>query len=183
MVCQTVPRKESGFTLWLTGLSGSGKSTLARIVGLEAGARGRKVEILDADEVREHLFPESGLIRQERYNQIKRVAYLAKLLSRNGVLVISAVPSPYREMREYVRAQHSGNFIEVFLKAPLETCMARDVRGHYQKALTGGIRWFTGITEPYEEPLDPELIVETHRATPEESARRIIRKLEALGYL
>ncbi|MTV48909.1 adenylyl-sulfate kinase [Heliobacillus mobilis] len=183
-VCNhSVPKKQQGFTLWLTGLSGSGKTTLAKMITQEVQARGRKVELLDGEDIREYLSPESGFTRQERYVQIKRLGYLTKMLSRNGIAVIAAELVPYREMREIIRAQHEGNFIEVYLKAPLETCIARDVRGFYQKALTGGIRWFTGIIDPFETPVDPEVVVETHRDTPEHCTRRIIRKLEELGYL
>lgn len=173
---------ERGFTLWFTGLSGAGKSTLAGAVAAELRNRGVRVEILDGDEVRENLSKGLGFSRADRDTNVRRIAYVAKLLTRNGVGVITAAISPYREAREEARRQ-IGNFVEVYVKASLEECIRRDVKGLYQKALAGQIPQFTGVSDPYEEPLNPELVVETERETVAESAARVIRRLEELGYL
>lgn len=173
---------QKGFTLWFTGLSGAGKSTISKIVEAELKKRNRKVEILDGDEVRENLSKGLGFSKEDRDTNIKRIGYVARLLARNGVAVITAAISPYREVRDQVRADNQ-DFVEVFVKAPLETCIERDVKGLYKKALTGEIKQFTGISDPYEEPLNPEVMVETHLETPEQSAAKIIAKLEELNYL
>ncbi|WP_238134301.1 adenylyl-sulfate kinase [Calderihabitans maritimus] len=175
-------QEAKGFTLWFTGLSGAGKSTLAHLVAEELRRRGRKVEILDGDEVRENLSKGLGFSKEDRDTNILRIGYVARLLARNGVIAIAAAISPYRETREKVR-EANGDFVEVFVKCPLEECIRRDVKGLYQKALKGEIQQFTGISDPYEEPLNPEIVVETDRQEPEESAVLIISYLEEHGYL
>ena len=172
-----------GFTLWFTGLSGAGKSTLAAIVEQELRARNRDVEILDGDVVRTHLSKGLGFSKEDRDTNIRRIAFVAHLLSRNGVAVITAAISPYRDVRNECRAMMAANFIEVYVKCPLEICIERDVKGLYKKAMAGEIAHFTGVSDPYEEPEHAEVIVETDAELPEESAAKIIAKLEELGFL
>lgn len=175
-------RKGKGFTLWFTGLSGAGKSTISAIVEQKLRQRGLLVELLDGDEVREHLSKGLGFSREDRNTNVRRIGYVAKLLSRNGVAVVTAAISPYRQVRDEVRAQHK-DFIEVYVKTPLETCVQRDVKGLYKKALSGEIPLFTGVSDPYEEPVNPELVIETAGEGPEESAAKVIGALEQMGYL
>ncbi|HEX6972482.1 MAG TPA: adenylyl-sulfate kinase [Limnochordia bacterium] len=177
----SIPDRQ-GFTLWFTGLSGAGKSTISRIVREELLARGCLVEVLDGDEVRENLSKGLGFSKEDRDTNIKRIGYVAKLLTRNGVVVITAAISPYRATREHVRRE-IGRFVEVYVKCPLEVCIQRDVKGLYKKALAGEIKQFTGVSDPYEEPLNPEVVVHTDRETPSESAARVLQHLEATGYL
>jgi adenylylsulfate kinase len=171
-----------GFTLWFTGLSGAGKSTLANLVAAELRNRGRRVEVLDGDEVRTNLSKGLGFSKEDRDTNIRRIGYVCNLLARNGVIAISAAISPYREVRDEVRRLHNS-FFEVFVKCPIETLVERDVKGLYKKALKGEIANFTGVSDPYEDPLNPELVVETHRETREESLQRLIAKLESLKYV
>jgi adenylylsulfate kinase len=171
-----------GFTLWLTGLSGAGKSTLARLVAAELVQRGHRVEVLDGDEVRTNLSRGLGFSKEDRDTNIRRIGYVAGLLSRNGVVAISAAISPYRDVREEVRRQHQ-RFFEVYVRCSLDKLVERDVKGLYHKALAGEISHFTGISDPYEEPLSPELVVETHRETVSESLGKLIRRLEEFGYI
>jgi len=173
---------EQGFTIWLTGLSCAGKTTISQIVAGELRARGRAVEILDGDVVRTNLSKGLGFSKEDRDINILRVGFVAKLLSRNGVAAIVAAISPYRLVREQVR-QDIGNFVEVFVKCPIEVCIDRDVKGLYKKALAGEIKNYTGIDDPYEEPTAPEVLVETHVETPQQSAAIVIKALEHLGYL
>ncbi|HKO05349.1 MAG TPA: adenylyl-sulfate kinase [Candidatus Acidoferrales bacterium] len=174
--------KHKGFTLWFTGLPCSGKSTLAVMVAGELKRRGRGAEILDGDEVRKHLTKGLGFSREDRDENIRRIGYVCRLLSRNGAVAIAAAISPYRAVRDEVRAGHeSGRFIEVFVNAPLEVCIERDVKGMYKKALAGEIKQFTGVDDPYEAPLAPELAIETSAEAALESAARILGKLEQLG--
>ncbi|MBX6330389.1 MAG: adenylyl-sulfate kinase [Gemmatimonadaceae bacterium] len=165
-----------GVTLWLTGLSGAGKSTLARAVARELAERGRRVEVLDGDDVRQHLSKGLGFSRADRDTNIRRIGYVARLLSRNGVDVISAAISPYRDVRDELRAQIPG-FVEVYVKASLDTCVARDVKGLYRRALAGEIPNFTGVSDPYEEPLAPHLVIDTERETVAESTARVVQYL------
>ena len=174
--------RNEGFTIWFTGFSGAGKSTLSETLELRLRERGRNVEILDGDIVRTHLSKGLGFSKEDRDTNIKRIAFVCGLLTRNGVACISAAISPYRETRDWARS-YIGNFVEVYVKCPIEVCRQRDVKGLYRLADEGKIRGFTGIDDPYEEPLHPELIVETDRETVEESAARILAKLEAMGYL
>src|SRR5579863_4814231 len=172
----------SGFTIWFTGLSGSGKSTLSEIIEHRLKERGRNVEVLDGDIVRTHLSKGLGFSREDRDTNIKRIAFVCGLLTRNGVICISAAIAPYREAREWARKE-IGNFAEVYVKCPLEVCRQRDVKGLYKLVDEGKLKGFTGIDDPYEEPKHPELIVETDKETVEESISRILAKLEELGYL
>jgi adenylyl-sulfate kinase len=167
-----------GFTLWFTGLSGAGKSTLANLLADELRERGHRVEILDGDEVRTNLSKGLGFSKEDRDINIRRIGYVCNLLARNGVIAISAAISPYREVRDEVRAMH-GQFFEVFVKCPIPTLAERDVKGLYKKALAGEIKNFTGVSDPYEEPLSPELIVETDRESRDESFKRLLGALEA----
>lgn len=169
-----------GFTLWFTGLSGAGKSTLANLVAEELRARRHRVEVLDGDEVRTNLSKGLGFSKEDRDTNIRRIGYVCKLLARNGVVAISAAISPYREIRDEIRGQHE-HFFEVYVKCPLDTLVQRDVKGLYRKALNGEIVNFTGVSDPYEEPFRPELIIESHRETPAQSAQRLLGSLERAG--
>ena len=171
-----------GFTLWFTGLPSAGKSTLAQLVAAELRARGRAVEVLDGDVVRTHLCKGLGFSKEDRDENIRRIGFVCGLLSRHGVAAIAAAISPYRAIRDEIRAS-IGNFVEIYVKASVETCAQRDVKGLYKKALAGEIKNFTGVNDPYEPPLSPELTVETEKESPQQSAARIVRKLEELGYL
>jgi adenylylsulfate kinase len=172
-----------GFTIWFTGLSCSGKSTVANLVEAKLRKRGlHKIEILDGDVVRTHLSKGLGFSKEDRDTNIKRIGFVCKLLSRNGVIAISAAISPYRDVRDFNRAE-IGDFFEVYCRCPIEMCIKRDVKGLYKKALAGEIKNYTGIDDPYEEPRNPEIILDTDRETAEESAEKVIRKLEELGYL
>jgi adenylylsulfate kinase len=171
-----------GFTLWFTGLSGAGKSTLANLAAENFRQRGHRVEILDGDEVRTNLSKGLGFSKEDRDTNIRRIGYVCKLLARNGVIAVSAAISPYRSIRDEVRAQHD-RFFEVFVKCPLEALLERDVKGLYKRALKGEIPNFTGVSDPYEEPLSPELVVETHRETHDESLRKLLKALEQSGYI
>jgi adenylylsulfate kinase len=167
-----------GFTLWFTGLSGAGKSTLANLVAQELRSRGRRVEVLDGDEVRTNLSKGLGFSKEDRDTNIRRIGYVCRLLARNGVIAISAAISPYREVRDEVRGLHE-RFFEVYVRCPLDTLVERDVKGLYQKALKGEIGSFTGVSDPYEEPLKPELVIDSSAETVEQSATRLLRALEA----
>lgn len=171
-----------GFTLWFTGLSGAGKSTLSEAIEHRLKASGQKVEVLDGDVVRTHLSKGLGFSREDRDTNIKRIAFVCGLLTRNDVICISAAISPYRETRQWAR-DHIGDFVEVYVKCPIEVCRQRDVKGLYKLVDEGKIKGFTGVDDPYEEPEHPELIVETDRETVEESVGRIFARLEDLGYL
>ena len=172
----------TGFTIWFTGLSGSGKSTLSEIIEARLKARGRNVEVLDGDIVRTHLSKGLGFSREDRDTNIKRIGFVCGLLTRNNVVCISAAIAPYREAREWARKE-IGNFVEVYVKCPIEVCRQRDVKGLYKLVDEGKIKNFTGVDDPYEEPEHPELVIETDKETIEESLARIFAKLEELGYL
>lgn len=171
-----------GFVIWLTGLSGAGKTTIAHALAERLREAGYRVEILDGDVVRQHFSKGLGFSKEDRIENIKRVAYVAHLLARNGVVVITALISPYREGRNYAR-QLIGDFIEVYVKCPLEVLIERDVKGLYAKALRGEIQNFTGISDPYEPPESPEVVVETDKETVGESVEKILKALDKLGYL
>jgi adenylylsulfate kinase len=171
-----------GFTLWFTGLSGAGKSTLANLAAEELRRRGHRVEVLDGDEVRTNLSKGLGFSKEDRDTNIRRIGYVCRLLARNGVIAISAAISPYRAIRDEIRAQHE-RFFEVFVKCPLETLVERDVKGLYKKALKGEIPNFTGVSDPYEEPLHPEIVIETNRETVQDSLGRLLNQLETLNYI
>ena len=171
-----------GFTLWLTGLPSSGKSTLAELVAKRLRTTGYPVELLDGDEVRLRLSKGLGFSKDDRDENIRRIAYVARLLTRVGAVAITAAISPYRDVREEARKE-IGDFVEVYVKCPLDECVRRDVKGLYRKAIDGQIPRFTGISDPYEPPESPEVIVETDREAPEDSAETILRALRRLGYL
>ena len=171
-----------GFTLWFTGLSGAGKTTIAQLVEQELRERGVPVEVLDGDVVRTNLSKGLGFSKEDRDENIRRIGFVCHLLSRNGVAAIAAAISPYREIRDEVRAR-IGDFVEVYVKCPVQVCAERDVKGLYAKAFRGEIQQFTGVSDPYEEPTNPELIIESDQETPEQSAARVIARLELLGYL
>ncbi len=171
-----------GFTVWFTGLPCSGKSTLARLLEKELRARGKYVEVLDGDEVRQRLSRGLGFSKEDRDENIRRISYVCKLLSRNGVVAIAAAISPYKAVREEARAEIE-NFVEVYVKCPVEVCAERDVKGLYKKALRGEIKNFTGVSDPYEPPDNPEVIVETDKETTEESVNKILSKLKEMGLL
>ena len=174
--------EEKGFTIWFTGLSGAGKTTVSQLVEAELRRRGRKVEVLDGDVVRTNLSKGLGFSKEDRDINIRRIGFVCHLLSRNGVVAIAAAISPYRNIRAENRAL-IGDFVEVFCQCPLETLVERDVKGLYKKALAGEIKNFTGVSDPYEEPQEPEVVCATDGETPEESAARVIAKLEKMGYL
>lgn len=171
-----------GFTLWFTGLSGAGKSTISTLVEQELRARGLRVELLDGDVVRTNLSKGLGFSKEDRDENVRRIGFVCQLLSRNGVAAIAAFISPYREIREEVRAR-IGRFVEVYVECPIETLIERDVKGLYKRALAGEIANFTGVSDPYEPPLNPEIVVRTGEQTPKEGVASIMARLEALGYL
>jgi len=171
-----------GFVVWFTGLSGAGKSTVANALVAELARRGRHTELLDGDEVRTHLSKGLGFSKEDRDTNIRRIGYVARLVARSGGVAITAAISPYREVRDEVRAQTSG-FVEVYMRCPIETLTDRDTKGLYRKALAGEISNFTGVSDPYEEPLHPEVVCDTARETPAESLAKIIDALERLGHL
>ena len=173
---------EQGFTLWFTGLSGSGKSTLAQTMEVELRERGLRVEVLDGDVVRTRISKGLGFSREDRDTNILRIGFVCNLLSRNGVVAIAAAISPYRETRNEVRRM-IGHFIEVYVSCPFDECVRRDVKGLYAQAMAGEVTNFTGVSDPYEEPWEPEIVVETDKETPDESARKILSTLERLGYV
>jgi len=171
-------KRPAGFTVWFTGLPSSGKTTLANLLAAELTERGTAVELLDGDATRLTLCKGLGFSKEDRDENIRRIGFVCRLLSKHGVAVIAAAISPYRSVREEVRASIE-NFVEVYVKAPLEVCMQRDVKGLYKRALTGEIRNFTGVDDPYEEPDEPEAVVQTDRETPGECTGRILARLEA----
>jgi adenylyl-sulfate kinase len=171
-----------GFTLWFTGLSGAGKSTLAKLIAAELKGRGHQVEVLDGDEVRTNLSKGLGFSKEDRDTNIRRIGYVCNLLARNGVIAISAAISPYRDIRDEVRAQHD-RFFEVYVKCPLNTLVERDVKGLYKKALKGEIAHFTGVSDPYEEPFVPELVIESHRESADKSLQRLLQALEQSNFI
>lgn len=174
---------DSGFTLWLTGLSGAGKSTLGERIAADLQLQGRRVELLDGDRIRERLSAGLGFSREDRDTNVNRIGFVANLLRRNGVCVIVAAISPYREARLSVRASHDpGRFVEVHVDCPLATAIERDVKGLYWKAMRGVIPNFTGISDPYETPYDPEITVHTNQESIDESCGRIMSWLAAHGY-
>jgi len=167
----------SGFILWFTGLSGSGKSTLANYLTPILKEKGCKIEILDGDEVRENLSKGLGFSKEDRDTNIRRIGYVANMLARNGVVSMTAAISPYREIRDECRARSQAPFIEIFVDAPLEVVESRDTKGLYKKARAGIIKQFTGISDPYEAPLKPEIVVKTGEESIEASACKILKYL------
>jgi adenylylsulfate kinase len=175
-------KSQTGVVVWLTGLSGAGKTTISQILAAELKKIGSKVEILDGDTIRQHLANELGFSRAHRDENVRRIGFVAQLLSRNGVIVIVAAISPYREIRAEVRRMTS-DFVEVFINSPLAVCEQRDVKGLYLKARAGKIPNFTGISDPYEAPLAPEVECNTDRETVTQSCTKILAKLSELNYL
>jgi adenylyl-sulfate kinase len=171
-----------GCAIWFTGLSGAGKSTLSTLLHERLRAAGAKVELLDGDVVRTHLSKGLGFSREDRDENIRRIGFVCELLARNGVIAIAAAISPYREVRQSVRAR-IPNFVEVFMECPMDVLIGRDVKGLYKKALSGEIEHFTGISDPYEAPEAPELTVHSSLETPEQSIDRLWRTLKSLGLI
>jgi adenylylsulfate kinase len=169
---------EKGFCLWFTGLSGSGKSTITTHLVKELRKRGSKLEVLDGDVVRENLSKGLGFSKEDRDTNIRRIAFVANLLSRNEVPVITAAISPYQDIRDEARQMMGDRFIEAYVKASVETCEERDVKGLYAKARSGEIKEFTGVSDPYEPPENPELVLDTESQSAEESAQQILTYLE-----
>lgn len=172
-----MPPESPGFCLWFTGLSGAGKSTIANEVVEELRERGRLVEVLDGDEVRENLSKGLGFSKEDRDTNIRRIGYVAAMLARNGVISVTAAISPYRAIRDEIR-ENIEHFVEIFVDTPLEVCEERDVKGLYAKARSGEIPQFTGVSDPYEEPLSPEVRVLTHDRDTAGSAAQIVSYLE-----
>lgn len=171
-----------GVTIWFTGLSGSGKTTISQEIEKKLRAAGAKLEVLDGDIVRTNLTKGLGFSKEDRDENVRRIGFVSHLLTRNGVIVLVSAISPYRAVRDQVR-QRVGDFMEVYANAPVEVCEERDVKGLYKKARSGEIKNFTGISDPYEEPLNAEVVCETHKETLEESVNKVMAKLEELGYL
>jgi adenylylsulfate kinase len=169
---------EKGFTLWFTGLSGAGKTTISEHLAKELSTRHSRLEILDGDVIRENLSKGLGFSKEDRDTNIRRISFVADLLSRNGVPVITAAISPYRELRDEARELMGDRFIEAYVKASVEVCAERDVKGLYEKAFAGEIKEFTGVSDPFEAPVDPELTLDTENESPEESAAKILAYLE-----
>jgi len=176
-------RREGGFTLWFTGLSGSGKTTIAHLVGPELERRGLVVDYLDGDTVRTHISKGLGFSKEDRDTNIERIGWVASRLTRHGAAVIAAAISPYAETRRRARelVEEWGSFVEVHVATSVEECARRDVKGLYEKAFKGEIKGFTGVDDPYEEPVAPELRIDTEEHEPADSARIIVAKLEELG--
>jgi adenylylsulfate kinase len=175
-----------GFTLWFTGLSGAGKSTLSAPVAASLAESGYRVEVLDGDEVRTHLSKGLGFSKEDRDTNIRRIGWVAKTLSKHGIVAITAAISPYRDVRAEVRQsieKAGAGFVEIFVKCPIEVLAERDVKGLYKKAIAGEIPHFTGVSDPYEEPTNPDVVVDSSKETVEESTKKIMSKLKELGYL
>ncbi|MEM7769651.1 MAG: adenylyl-sulfate kinase [Cyanobacteria bacterium P01_E01_bin.6] len=173
---------QRGVTIWFTGLSGSGKTTIRMALEQKLRSRGLKVEVLDGDIVRQNLTKGLGFSKEDRDENIRRIGFVSHLLTRNGVIVMVSAISPYRAIRDEVR-ERIGDFMEVYANAPLEVCEDRDVKGLYKRARSGEIKQFTGISDPYEEPLNPEVECRTDLETLEESADKVLKKLEEMGYV
>src|SRR6202163_3594442 len=173
---------QKGFVVWFTGLSGAGKSTIANALQAELVSRGRHVELLDGDEVRTHLSKGLGFSKEDRDTNIRRIGYVARLVARSGGVAITAAISPYRDVRDEVRSQ-TPEFVEVFVGCPLDPLVERDVKGLYKKAIAGEIANFTGVSDPYEEPLHAEVVCDTSLESLDQSLSRVLAALERLGHL
>jgi adenylylsulfate kinase len=174
--------QQKGVTVWFTGLSGAGKTTICQAVEQSLRAQGCQVEVLDGDIIRENLTKGLGFGKEDRDENIRRIGFVAHLLTRNGVIVLVSAISPYRAIREEVR-QRIGSFVEVYVSTPLEVCEQRDVKGLYKRARAGQIKQFTGIDDPYEPPLNPEIECKTQQETLEQSVNKVLEQLAVLGYL
>lgn len=174
--------KQRGVTIWFTGLSGAGKTTICGAVAQALRSQGYQLEILDGDVVRTNLTKGLGFSKEDRDENIRRIGFVSHLLTRNGVIVLVSAISPYREMREEVR-QRIGNFVEVYVNAPLAVCEQRDVKGLYKRARSGEIKHFTGIDDPYEPPLNPDVECRTDQEDELESVAKVLSQLQELGYL
>jgi len=178
----TQKKTERGFTVWFTGLSGAGKTTVSQLVAKKLIERGKKVEVLDGDLVRQNLSKGLGFSKEDRDINIRRIGFVCHLLSRNGIVAVGAAISPYKAIRDENR-KLIGDFIEVYARCPMEILVERDAKGLYKKALAGEIKNFTGVDDPYEPPENPEVVFDSDKEPPEESARKVIAKIEELGYL
>jgi len=174
--------EQRGVAIWFTGLSGAGKTTITKALADKLTEQNYEIEILDGDIVRQNLTKGLGFSKEDRDENIRRIGFVTNLLVKHDVIVLVSAISPYRDIRREVRAK-IGNFVEVFVNAPLATCEARDVKGLYKKARTGEIKHFTGIDDPYEAPINPEVECRTDLETLEESLAKVLAKLEELGYL
>lgn len=174
--------QQRGVTIWFTGLSGAGKTTISQLVRQELEEQGYRVEVLDGDIVRENLTKGLGFSKADRDENIRRIGFVSHLLTRNGVIVLVSAISPYRGMREEVR-ERIGDFVEVYVNAPLSVCEQRDVKGLYKRARSGDIKNFTGIDDPYEPPVHPEIECRTDQETLTESTAKVLTSLEKLGYI
>ena len=171
-----------GYTIWFTGLSGAGKSTIAEALAAVLQERGQRVELLDGDVVRTHLSKGLGFSKEDRDTNIRRIGWVCDLVARHGGVAIAAAISPYRAVRDEVRAS-TERFIEIYVDCPLDVCISRDVKGLYAKAIAGELKQFTGISDPYEAPLNPEITINSHAQTLAESVAQIVGELEQRGYL
>jgi adenylyl-sulfate kinase len=181
-----MPKGSKGFTLWFTGMSGAGKSTLSAPVAERLRGLGHRVEVLDGDVVRTHLSKGLSFSKEDRDINVRRIGFVSNLLSRNGVIAVTAAISPYRQVRDEVRqmiTSDGAGFVEVFVSCPIEVLAQRDVKGLYKKALSGELKSFTGIDDPYEPPLAPEVVVDSSVEKVEDSIERIIQRITELGYL
>jgi adenylylsulfate kinase len=174
--------KQKGVTIWFTGLSGAGKTTITKALAEHLNQKKYSIEVLDGDVVRQNLTKGLGFSKEDRDENIRRIGFVANLLTKHGVIVLVSAISPYQQIRQEVR-EKIGDFVEVFVNAPLATCESRDVKGLYKKARAGEIKGFTGIDDPYEAPLDPEVECRTDLETLEESLSKVLTKLDNLGYL
>ncbi len=171
-----------GVTVWFTGLPCSGKSTIADRVAEILKEKGYKVERLDGDILRKHISKDLGFSKEDRFENLRRAGFIAKLLTRNGVIVLASFVSPYKEIREELKKE-IGNFIEIYVRASRETCIKRDVKGMWKKAMNGEIKNFTGWDDPYEEPENPDLIIDTDNEEIDKSVNKVLELLERKGYI
>jgi adenylylsulfate kinase len=174
--------QHKGFTLWFTGLSGAGKSTISERIFERLKSSGAKVELLDGDVVRTHLSKGLGFSKEDRDTNVRRIGFVCDLLTRNGVIAVVAAISPYRDVREEVRA-NVGSFVEVYVHCPIEVLAERDVKGLYKKALAGEIASFTGVSDPYEPPVNPEVTIDSSTERIEESVEKVWSQLQKLGFI